>query len=234
MTSPGPQILQSLQEVAAERARRAADPALAARVVALKAWQHARFAATYADLLRQPRYAEATRFFLDDLYGPADFSQRDDQFARIVPPLVRLFPREIVDTVLSLGRLHALSEQLDTLMAQAMTTTAPDPASYAEAWRTVGQPEARDSQVALMMSVGAALERYTRNPVLRHTLRLMRAPAQAAGLGTLQAFLERGFDTFRAMKGADEFLGTIARRERGLAARLFAGGTTGTADPATG
>ena len=73
-----------------------------------------------------------------------------------------------------------------------------------------------------MLAVGRALDRYTRNPLLRHSLRLMRTPAKAAGLSALQQFLETGFDTFREMDGADEFLGTIATRERDLAARLFA------------
>ena len=38
--------------------------------------------------------------------------------------------------------------------------------------------------------------------MLRNSLRLMRGPAQVAGLGDLQAFLESGFETFRAMRGA--------------------------------
>ena len=60
----------------------------------------------------------------------------------------------------------------------------------------------------------------TRNPLLRHTLRLMRGPARAAGLGELQRFLESGFDTFKAMGGAREFLSIIAARERALARAL--------------
>ena len=51
----------------------------------------------------------------------------------------------------------------------------------------------------------------------------MRGPAAAAGLGALQGFLERGFDTFREMGGAREFLAVIANRERALAAALFGG-----------
>ena len=50
-------------------------------------------------------------------------------------------------------------------------------------------------------------------------------------LGALQAFLERGFDTFREMRGADEFLRTVATRERALAARLFAGEDAPTRTP---
>jgi hypothetical protein len=224
MNPQGEKILHGLQTVAAERTRRAADPALAAAVVAVKQFQHARFQATYADLLASPRYARAARFFLDDLYGPMDFTQRDSQFARIVPGLVRLFPADIISTVVALAELHALSETLDTAMARELGPSPPDGKSYGRAWRSVGQPAERERQIALMLAVGSALDRYTRNPLLRHSLRLMRGPAQAAGLGVLQTFLETGFDTFRDMRGAAGFLDTVATRERDLAARLFAGG----------
>jgi hypothetical protein len=49
----------------------------------------------------------------------------------------------------------------------------------------------------------------------------MRGPARSAGLARLQRFLERGFDAFRAMNGAAQFLATIGARERALAAALF-------------
>jgi hypothetical protein len=201
----------------------------------MKAYQHARFMQTYADLLAHPRYGGAALFFLEDLYGPGDFTSRDDQFARIVPGLVRMFPRDIVTTVQSLGQLHALSEELDTGMAEALrkmlaadvrgenSELVVDGAQYGLCWRTVAGPAVRERQIFLMLSVGEALESYTRNPLLRTSLRLMRGPAQAAGLGALQAFLERGFDTFRAMRGAREFLTVIASRERALAAALFEG-----------
>jgi hypothetical protein len=77
-----------------------------------------------------------------------------------------------------------------------------------------------------MLGVGRALDVYTRKPLLRHSLRAMRVPARAAGMSALQAFLERGFDTFRALHGADEFLTQIAQRERALAASLFGGEST--------
>ena len=221
-------ILQYLEEVGVERARRLADPDLSARVREVKRYQHQRFQRTYADLLASDRYARAAQFFLDDLYGPEDFTRRDEQFARVVPGLVHFFPNEIVGTVMALGELHALSEQFDTAMGAVIGAPSIDDAQYAVAWRTVGRPADRERQIALMMAVGSALDRYTRNPVLRTSLRLMRVPAAAAGLGVLQAFLERGFDTFRDMRGAREFLDTVAARERELAARLFAGGTAGT------
>ena len=61
----------------------------------------------------------------------------------------------------------------------------------------------RVRQIDLIVEVGKALDRYTRNPWLRHTLRVMRAPAKAAGLSAMQQFLELGFDTFGAIGGAN-------------------------------
>lgn len=217
----GASILTHLAAVEAERAARAADPGFAARVTAIKDYQQRRFSHTYADLLGHPRYAGAARFFLDELYGPADFTQRDAQFARIVPALVRLFPAEVVDAVQTLARLHALSEGLDSAMARVLDAPRVDAAAYVRAWQRCGQPAQREAQIALILRVGTDLDRLTRNRLLRHTLRLMRGPARAAGLAALQRFLESGFDTFRAMGGADEFLGDIGRRERALAAALF-------------
>ena len=49
----------------------------------------------------------------------------------------------------------------------------------------------------------------------------MWAKARAVGLADLQSFLERGLDTFRAMRETQRFLETIAARERTLAMRLF-------------
>ena len=56
----------------------------------------------------------------------------------------------------------------------------------------------------------------------------MRGASRAAGLGSLQRFLETGFETFRAMNGATAFFETVAGRERTLSALLFAGGSVAT------
>ncbi len=223
MNPEAQEILQNLREVAAERLARSDDAALDARVAAIKGYQHARFTHTYADLLSGGRYAGAAQFFLDDLYGPGDFTRRDEQFARVVPGMSRVFPHEVCRTVLLLSELHALSERMDTAMARMHAAGPVSGASYAVAWRAVGHPELRERQIVLMLAVGRALDGYTRSALLRHSLRLLRGPAHAAGLGSLQEFLERGFDTFRAMKGAEGFLSLVAERERDMAARLFAG-----------
>ncbi len=225
MSNPlGDRIIEHLDTVARLRALRDANPDLAQRVVALKAYQAARFARCYADLLADARYAAATRFFLDELYGPQEFSRRDAQFGRVVPALVRLFPGELVATIEQLGQLHALTEALDDSAARQLPGLPCSATGYAQAWQATGRAPAREEQIRLTLQIGSALDRYTRSRLMRSTLRLMRGPAQAAGLSELQKFLESGFDAFGAMRGADGFLGVVAQRERALAAALFAHG----------
>jgi hypothetical protein len=214
-------IQKDLAAVSAERQLRANDAAWAARVEAVKRYQQRRFELTYADLLIHPRYAGASNFFLNELYGPSDFTQRDAQFARIVPALVRLFPAEVVGTVRALAALHALSEQLDSRMGRLVSEGPVDAARYAKAWQACGDAPGRERQIALLEQVGHALDALTGNALLRHSLRAMRGPARATGLAALHTFLESGFETFRGMRGADEFLALIGGRERALAATLF-------------
>ena len=228
------EILAELAIVDNERRRRAADPALARCVQTLKVYQQRRFSHTYSDLLSDKRYSPAARFFLDELYGPSDFARRDAQFARVVPALVRLFPHQIVRTVATLAQLHALSETLDTEMAHHFLAAGGngsiDAERYVAAWQATGRPDDRERQIALTLEVAATLDSLTRKTMIRNSLRLMRGPARAAGLTELQCFLEAGFDTFRSMRGAAEFIRTVDERERLLARTLFGGnGNAGSA-----
>lgn len=214
-------IVRSLETVTAERDARQRDAELAAKVDALKHYQQERFRRSYTDLLNDGRHRNAARFFLEELYGPKDFEQRDAQFMRIVPALKRMFPQEIVHTVSKLAALHALSEELDTEMGRKLGNETITAAGYVQAWQATARPEVREQQITLTLAVGEALDRYTRLPMLGTTLRMMRGPAKAAGMGELQHFLETGFDTFKAMRGAQQFLDCIALRERALCAALF-------------
>jgi hypothetical protein len=222
----GQRILEYLADVERLRVERAGSPALTTAVHLVKQYQSARFSRTYADLLADTRYAQAARFFLNELYGPQEFAARDAQFARIVPALVRIFPVEIVGTVRTLAQLHALSESLDSRMgrhwlAAATGVPAMTAGDYIAAWRATGEREGRAQQIDLTMQIGRALDHYTRKPLLRGALHMMRRPAQAAGLGELQHFLECGFDTFGQMRGAGEFLDIVRQREAALAEALF-------------
>lgn len=214
-------IVSRLTRVRELRREREAEPGLGARVQAVKQFQHARFARDYAALLVNPRYSNAAKFFLDELYGPADFAARDAEFERVVPWMARVLPDEVMRTIADLIELHSLSEELDQQMAAALSSTGLDERSYRDAWQVVERRGDRERQLALLLATGRALDRYTRSRVLAATLRVMRAPAQAAGLGQLQAFLEAGMTAFAGMRGAGDFLAFIDANESSAISDLF-------------
>lgn len=219
-------LLDAAREASQARARVAADPALRELVVALKRWQSERLAQTHADLLGAPRYRDAARFFLDDLYGAKDFSRRDAELERVIPVLAKTMPDAALATLADAIELDAMTEDLDIEVARALAETdrrAFDEAAYADAYRAAAPPDERTRQLDLVMKVGRSLDRLVRMPMLGMLLNAMGGPARAAGFGAMHEFLVRGYQAFKGIGGASEFLGRIDARERRIMARLYAG-----------
>lgn len=213
-------LAEALTRVIALRRDLQMDAAITGRWRAVKRFQSERLERTYADLLSTPRYRSAARFFLEDLYGEKDFEQRDREALRIVPKVAMMLPERAVETMALAVELDELSEQLDSRVATELKLPIDD-ASYALAYRRAGTPQEREHQIAMVDSIGRTLDRLARMPLLAGMLHLMRAPAEAAGLQHLQQFLMRGFDSFRAMRGAGEFLDIVRERETALMRQIF-------------
>jgi hypothetical protein len=209
------------------RAAANADPRDAEDRLRLRAWQADRLAATYSDLLDSERYCDAARFFLTDLYGPKDFSERDHEVERILPTLAATLPASGIRTVALAIEVDALSESLDSAMVAELRRADAidniDAAAYARAYRRAGKRAERELQLALIGDVGEALAALTKKPLIHAALRIMRAPARLAGLAELHAFLENGYNAFHRMGDSSEFLATISLREGIVLRQLFDG-----------
>lgn len=193
----------------------------------LQRWQATRLEKSFVDFLAQARTEPAARFFLEDLYGDYDVTQRDHDVERVLPLMRKLLPTHLVETAADAIELAWLSHALDLRMAEQLHRLQPrigklDEALYAAAYRAVGKPRLRDHQIALVLRVGRTLDEAVHKPWIPRLLRASRLPAKIAGLGTLQTFLERGFAAFQQLHGADDFLDAIAARERRAARNLSA------------
>lgn len=211
-------LRETMRELVASRQP---DPAIASAKHRVRVWQNRRFARTYSDLAAQPRYKAAVEFFLSELYSDADTSARDADIARVIPAMVKFLPAPALQTIRDALAFEALCERLDVDVARHLGSGPLSVESYGEAFRACGQPGLRRRQIEYVESIGNDLERLTRWPMVATTLRLMRGPAGSIGLSVLQEFLERGFDAFRRMRGAREFLATIVERETAIVERLF-------------
>ena len=219
-------LVRFLGEARDLRLAAAADPVHGRRRDRLRQWQSARLARTHADLLASPLYGVAASFFLDELYGPKDFSERDAEVERILPLMTSMLPVSGLRTLLLAVEVDALSERIDAAMVGALGSALDrtlSESAYAAAYCEVGDRAGRLLQIRLVGETGEALDALARKPFVRGALKMMHGPAHLAGLGELHAFLERGFEAFKSMRDASEFLGTIVTRERAIAVALFAG-----------
>jgi hypothetical protein len=216
-----------------EANRRGRDPRREPRnrspwLPALQRWQAARLEKSFSDFLADRRTEPAARFFLDDLYGDYDVSDRDRNVERVLPLMRKLLPAHLIETAADAIELAWLSHAFDLRLAEQLERLAPrvsklDEALYAKAYRAVGKPRLRAHQIDLIVRVGRTLDEAVHKPWIPRLLRASRLPAKLAGLGTLQTFLERGFAAFKQLRGADDFLDAIAARELRASQRLLRG-----------
>lgn len=247
MTNPSPE--QRLALFAAQvralrlqqRGQLSADPTLAASTRAVKQFQSARLALTHADLLVNPRYGDAAKFFLFDLYGVKDFSQRDAELARVIPALQRFLPSAALTVIADAVQLDALSEQLDSLVGLQLRKTFGEQlkvvssvpvvaatatglelkwplyrAAYCAVDATLQSRAMRATQMQLVMAIGETLNNLVRKPLLGGLLKSMGPVAMAAGVGTMHDFLTRGFTAYKSMNDARPFLQIISTREQAM------------------
>ncbi|RDV24702.1 hypothetical protein DXV75_13090 [Alteromonas aestuariivivens] len=190
-------------------------------VHALQAWQCQRLLATHADLASQKRYQLAMQFFVDELYGPKDFSQRDADLARVIPKLASVLPNKAMSALDDALALNALSFELDLAMADKLQGQNLDRDSYALAYRQVGRPDDRRHQIEIIAHLGQQLADVVHIRGIGMLIKLARRPAKMAGLLTLHEFLERGFDAFKGLGDVHSFIEPVIARERALMLQLF-------------
>jgi hypothetical protein len=213
-----------LSAVVRERSYAALHPNVAAARKALRRFQSMRLAKTHADLLANSETRAAALFFLDDLYGAADFTQRDADIARLVPIMEKLLPVPALHYIAEAIELDALSESLDADMALRLGEhfTQDD---YLAAYRSVDHRVERAKQIDHVASIGHSLCELVRNPYIGHTLTAMRTPAKLTKLSDLQQFLERGYDAFKKMKKPEDFVFSIVSRETLILENIFSNNT---------
>jgi hypothetical protein len=226
-TGDAARLLTHLAQARPGQRRTVAPRQLPPETALLRRFQAQRLARTHADLLASPRYGPAARFFLSDVYGPRDFSQRDADLLRFYEGVRKVLPERAVGVLADVVQLSALTNDLDERLIRALVDTlgVTDTITleqYAAAYRLCDNYEERRRQLQMIDAIGRGIERMIHVPLIGLSLRLAHAPAVLAGWAELQGYLERGFFAFKHMKGADDFLAAIIGRETRILDAIFA------------
>ena len=189
----------------------------------LRIWQTARLARTFQDFRDDARYSAALEFFLSDLYGPQEFTDRNRDLKRAWRYLKRALPAALMKVLGQAIELDVLTLELDHAMVRALAAAPVSDATYAAAYRKVDNLTSRTRQIDLIVGIGADLSRIVSRVWLGPLLQAAHVPAHAAGFGVLHDFLERGHAAFRRMQGAGRLLQAIRERETRFMRTIFAG-----------
>lgn len=192
----------------------------------LSAWQSLRLSRTHADMLNDVRFSAGCRFFLEDIYAPKDFSQRDYDGHRIYNFMNRFLPEATLAPLAMALEVNSLTQQLDLALAEAMRDHLGvedrfDRAQYEQAYRLCDNYDVRMRQIQLIVAVGRQLERVRRVPFIHATLRLARGPALRLGWFEMQDFLERGYLAWKSIREPETFLANIGQRETAILNRIY-------------
>jgi hypothetical protein len=187
----------------------------------LQTWQTDRLLTTHDDLWNSKRFKPVMQFFVDELYGPKDFSQRDIELKRAVPKMAKIIPNKGLKSLNTALRLNCLSLELDIALVQKLGGDAINRSSYFDCYRQSSKQSQREEQIQLLEHLSLDLPKVVKIPGISVILMLSRKPAKVAGVGVMHAFLEKGFNSFKKIGNVHDFIEPIISREREMMHALF-------------
>lgn len=215
--------------VALKNAHERAEPAdISEMLKTMRRWRAARMRATYADLCDSPRYHHAVNFLINDLFGTDKLGVRASQLQKAESAMVKVMPDALLGMTAKAVHLTALTIELDVTLVEQLLKMRVDAGelpgdSVAEGLRHCNNLHRYRQQIALVETVGNEIDTAVHKPFVAMALRMCRKPAHLMGLADLQDFLERGFASFKEMRGASEFLAIFEVRETAILESVFAG-----------
>lgn len=211
--------VQTMQEIAQK-----AD--LLNTIRAVQTWQCQRLLLSHQVIYQQEQFKPALDFFIHQLYGPKDFSQRDKDIKRVAPKMSMLLPSTASQSLASALHLNALSFELDfalakTLKDQALNDNPINRDTYHAAYQACNNANARQQQIHLIEVMGKNLAEAVKMRGISTLLLLSRKPAKIAGLLALHEFIDSGYKAFRHIGNVDDFILPIVHFEQGLKDQMF-------------
>lgn len=220
-------LLYDLQHSVEFRHRQVEAQGLAPQLALLRTWQSERLKKTYADFLADQRFRPACLFFLSDIYGPTDFSQRDHDVERVHAVLSKVVPAPMLSLLTDVIWLNTLTNELDAHLLQVLVNDLQmkveiTPELYAEAYRLCDNYTERADQIDLISSILPQVANGAHIPMVGLALRVLYGPAHAAGWDDLYSFLTRGFEAFARLRDVKVFVSTIRHRELRILDQIYA------------
>jgi hypothetical protein len=187
---------------------------------AVQAWQCKRLLVSHQEMYQQKRFKPAVEFFINELYGPNDFSQRDQDIARIVPKMSKFLPEKALQSLASALHLNTLSFELDFDLAKQLVGVDISRDSYAKAYVNCDNLSTRQQQIDYIRTLGNDLADVVKMKGISSLLFISRKPAKMAGVLALHEFLDKGFKSFKNLGNVEDFITPVVNKEHEIMQQL--------------
>jgi hypothetical protein len=192
--------------------------------LALQIFQSNRLRRDYPDLSAIKQYHAVGEFFFTEIYGPRDFSERDNG-ARRLQGFLHLVPGVMAEDVEQVLELLDLTNHLDHDLALVLHGREVglnfNEAVYEECYRRQNNYDDRLRQLKLVDRSLYDVFRLSRIGLLGTALRRTRLVAQLTGIDGIHQFLLKGYDALRPVQDITLFAQTIYDRELERLNRIY-------------
>jgi hypothetical protein len=192
----------------------AEEAELMTTIKAVQSWQCKRLLVSHQHMYQQKRFKPAVEFFINELFGPNDFSQRDKDIARIIPKMSTFLPQKALQSLACALHLNTLSFELDFELAKRLVDTTINRDTYAKAYISCNNFASRQQQIDYIRNLGNDLADVVKIKGISSLLFISRKPAKMAGVLALHEFLEKGFKSFKNMGNVEDFITPLVNKER--------------------
>ena len=184
---------------------------------ALLNFQSERMNDRYIDLKSNPEYTEIGGFFFNRIYGPQDFSFRDQSIRQLYHSLEGVLPEAISNAIRQIIEFHELSEILDDQMVQKMMEagirTDFDSETYCSIYRLADNFDQRLHQVRLGIGLIETFHGLSQKMLIKVAMAAAKKAANLLGIGEIMEFIDEGYNAFKKIKNIGYFLEQVEKRE---------------------
>jgi hypothetical protein len=202
-----------------------ADPLLRDSYPQFINWQLKYLLTYFEDMQRNADQAAAVAFVVSDLAG-VEIMQRDRDFARVLPLMIRMLPDGVLAGAAAAMKLNASVLEINIAICRNLVNAGWDGTELSEydyggACRKAASYTDCMTLVELTTSLGRQLQQVIQMPLIGITLKAMRHPSRMTGFGALQNFLETGYRRFAALDDVDRFLIDIESHMKHIFTRVY-------------
>ena len=172
----------------------------------------------------EPQYRPIAEFFFQEMYGPNDFSARDEQayrlhqFANLVPGLAT---RDIQDVLELLELTNRLDDAVDAQLGALAASLDFDEIIYERAYQLCDNYGDRMRQIELSRNALYNVYRMARKPLIGAVLQRTQGLAQTVGMTDIHRFLRLGYQAILPVRDIHRFVETILLREQDRLERIY-------------